>query len=118
MFITKENLEREIQYVLKQIIEKYRPERVYLFGSASAPDAPEVNDLDFLIIKKDVPERGIDRIYEVDSLVDRRVPVDMIVYKPDEILERLDMGDPFVKIMVNKGKLLYGPSESDKRVVE
>jgi len=106
--LTKADIEREIQKVLKQIVEKYRPEKVILFGSAADEDAPEVNDLDFLIIKEDVPEQGIDRLYEINCLVDRGFAVDLLVYKPKEIEERLRMGDPFVKVMVNKGRLLYG----------
>ena len=106
--LTKENLEAEIQKVLKQLIEKYHPEKVILFGSAADPEAAEVNDLDFLVIKDDVPEYGIDRLYEVNSLIDRGVGVDILVYRPNEITERLRIGDPFVKIMVNKGRVLYG----------
>ena len=108
MLLTRVNLEEEVQKILRQIIEKYRPEKVILFGSAADPDADEINDLDFLIIKEDVPRYGLDRLYEIDCLIDRHVPVDMLVYKPEEIEERLGMGDPFVKIMVNKGRLLYG----------
>ena len=106
--LTKESLESEIQKVLKQLIEKYHPEKVILFGSAADPDAAEVNDLDFLVIKEDVPYYGLDRLCEVNSLIDRSVGVDILVYKPEEIKERLRMGDPFVGIMVNKGRLLYG----------
>jgi len=106
--LTKENLEAEIQKVLKQLIEKYHPEKVILFGSAADPEASEVNDLDFLAIKKDIPKTGIDRLYEVNSLIDRGAGVDILVYTPEEIEERLRLGDPFVTLMVNKGRLLYG----------
>ncbi len=107
--LTKENLEAEIQKVLKQLIEKYHPEKVILFGSAADPDATEVNDLDFLVIKSDVPEMGLDRLYEVNCLIDRgTTAADILVYKPGEIDEQLSMGDPFVKLMVNKGRVLYG----------
>ena len=108
MLLTKENLEEEVRKILRQIIEKYHPEKVVLFGSAADPEAAEINDLDFLIIKEDVPYYGLDRLYEINCLIERHVPVDILVYKPGEIEERLRMGDPFVKIMVNKGRLLYG----------
>ncbi len=108
MLLTKENLEEEIQKILRQIIEKYHPEKVVLFGSAAGPGSAEINDLDFLIIKEDVPYYGLDRLYEIDSLIKRNVPVDMLVYKPAEIEERLRMGDPFVKKMIYEGQVLYG----------
>ena len=106
--LTKEDLEREIQKVLKQIVEKYQPEKVILFGSAADPAAFEVNDLDFLIIKEEVPERGIDRIYELECMIERHAPVDLLVYRPSEIEERLRLGDPFIKLMMSRGRLLYG----------
>ncbi|MBI5696366.1 MAG: nucleotidyltransferase domain-containing protein [Nitrospirae bacterium] len=107
--ITKELRDKEIQKVLTQIVEKYHPLKVILFGSAADEAAAEVNDLDFLIIMEDVPEGGIDRLYEINSLVDRGgFAVDMLVYTPGEIDERIRMGDPFVRKMVNEGRLLYG----------
>jgi hypothetical protein len=32
----------------------------------------------------------------------------MLVYRPEEIKERLEMGDPFIKKIFKDGKVLYG----------
>ncbi len=100
-------LAQEIEYLKKQIIEKYRPEKIILFGSAAWGDE-DVNDIDLLIIKSDVPAHGIERMRELDVLIDRHIAVDMLVYKPAEVKERLAMGDPFIKKIINQGKTLYG----------
>ncbi len=106
--LTKENLEREIKYILDQLLEKYHPEKVILFGSAADSNSTEINDLDFLVIKSNVPHFGIDRLYEVNSVIDRGSGADILVYKPEEVAELLEMGDPFIKKIINEGRLLYG----------
>jgi hypothetical protein len=45
---------------------------------------------------------------ELDRLIKRHVAVDMIVYKPEEVEDRLALGDPFVKKIYREGKVLYG----------
>lgn len=53
--MTKKQLKQEIKNITRQIIEKYRPERVILFGSAVRGNFDEHSDLDFLIIKRGTP---------------------------------------------------------------
>ena len=98
---------KEIQKIKEQIIEKYKPEKIILFGSAVWGDN-EINDVDFFIIKKDVPYYGADRMIELYHLMDTNVAVDYIVYKPEEVKERLSIGDPFIKRIFEDGKILYG----------
>jgi hypothetical protein len=45
---------------------------------------------------------------ELDELIDRNVASDMLVYRPGEFDERLKLGDPFIKNIVEKGRVLYG----------
>ena len=98
----------EIDHILRQIIETYKPLKVILFGSAARGRYQECNDLDFLIIKDDVPLYGLQRMRELDDLIDRNMPADMIVYRPEELVDRLELGDPFVKAILKEGRILYG----------
>ena len=102
------DFEKEIQSITEQLIEKYGPEKIILFGSAARGDYDQSNDLDFLIIKQDVPLYGIDRMRELDELIDRTVAADMLVYRPDEFEDRVRMGDPFIKAILREGRVLYG----------
>ncbi len=102
------NISTEIQNIVEQIIHKYKPSKIILFGSAARGKYDEVNDLDFLIIKKDVPLYGIDRMRELDGLIDRNIAADMLVYRPDEFEERIKLGDPFIKTILREGRILYG----------
>lgn len=58
-------LAAEIRHVTVQLIEKYAPERVILFGGAARGDATADSDADFLIRKRQCPHLGADRIREV-----------------------------------------------------
>ena len=61
----------EIRSFVKAMVEKikaaYRPEKIILFGSA-VHEGEVINDLDLLIIKRDVPFYGTDRIIELYRL--------------------------------------------------
>lgn len=98
----------EIKHIANQIIQKYHPLKIILFGSAGRGEYDKVNDLDFLIIKKDVPTYGLARMRELDELIDRNIAADMLVYRPDEFQERVKLGDPFIKTILKEGKVLYG----------
>jgi len=98
----------EIQNIIDQIIQKYKPLKIILFGSAGRREYDKVNDLDFLIIKKDVPEYGLARMRELDELIDRNIAADMLVYRPDEFEERVKLGDPFIASILREGRVLYG----------
>ena len=102
------DFEKEIESITTQLIEKYGPEKIILFGSVARGEYDRANDLDFLIIKRDVPLYGIDRMRELDELVDRNVATDMLVYRPDEFEERVRIGDPFIKAILKEGRVLYG----------
>jgi uncharacterized protein len=102
------DFEKEIKSITAQIIEKYKPEKIILFGSAAEGRISLHSDLDFLIIKKNTPLYGADRIREVSRMINRNIPVDFLVYRPEEFEKRLKMGDPFLKAILKEGKVLYG----------
>ena len=87
---------------------KYAPERIILFGSAARGDLHSESDADFLIIKRDCPRLGADRIRELQRLIERNIPVDFLVYRPEEFEQRLALGDPFLKAILQEGKILHG----------
>jgi len=100
-------LAKEIQSITRQIVEKFRPEKIILFGSAAKGEWSSDSDADFLIIKKDTPLYGSERIRELSRLIERNIPVDFLVYRPEEFDKRLKMGDPFLKAIVKEGRVLY-----------
>ena len=45
---------------------------------------------------------------ELEELIDRNIAVDMLVYRPDEIDERIKLDDPFLKTILREGRVIYG----------
>lgn len=106
--MNKRYVKKQVEYITKQIIDKYHPQKIILFGSAAWGEFTKDSDLDFLIIKKHTPYYGRDRMKELEDLIEYDLPVDLLVYRPDEFDERVKMGDPFIKLIILKGKVLYG----------
>ena len=102
------DFEKEIKNITHQIIEKYKPEKIILFGSAARVKRNLNSNADFLIIKKETPLYGADRIRELSRIIDRNIPIDLLIYRPEEFEKRLKMGDPFLKSIIKEGKVLYG----------
>lgn len=98
-----------IQHMLQKLIAEYTPRKVVLFGSyaygAPGPDS----DIDLLIIKE-TPERFIDRWVAVQRILTsthRALPVETLVLTPQEIEDRLAIGDQFIAEILEKGEVLY-----------
>ncbi len=107
---------REMQQIVKQIVsrvvEQYRPEKIILFGSYAyrVPDAG--SDVDMLIVK-DTDERPIDRRVTVRRIAytpHRGLSFSPLVITPQELAQRLEMGDPFYHEIIGRGEVLYAGS--------
>jgi len=80
-------------------------ERVILFGSTIQGKAGLYSDLDLLLVW-DTPLDILERTAEVYRRLNPRVATDILVYTPDE-LARLLVESPFVRRVVNEGRVLY-----------
>ncbi len=49
----------------------------------------------------------MDRIRQLDNITNYKLATDFIVYKLEEVEQRLKLGDPFVKSILEEGKVLY-----------
>ena len=104
-----ETTRAELNKIVKQVVDAYRPEKIILFGSYAYGEPDADSDLDLLIIKK-TSERFIDRWISVRRVVSdskRSIPFEPIVLTPAELEERLAIGDQFIEEIVTKGEVLY-----------
>lgn len=96
---------------IDQIVQKFAPEKVILFGSYAWGEPGPESDVDLLIIKETNDTRALARAID-HELFDRRFPIDILVYKPDRIALRLEIGDSFVRKVMQHGKVLYDRQRS------
>jgi predicted nucleotidyltransferase len=98
---------KSLQDISRRLIEDYDPDKIILLGSRAGGEDRESGDIDLVIVKK-TDKRPLDRRIEVETLLaDRMVPIDIVVYTPDEMRNLYSMGSPFVEEIVEKGRLIY-----------
>lgn len=96
--------------MVEKIKTEYEPEKIILFGSYCWGKPTKDSDIDLCIVKN-TNERHIDRIIKVREIIDaenREVSLDVLVYTPEEIGERLKASDGFIKAIFEKGEVIYG----------
>jgi len=96
----------EIEELGRRIGETFHPQRVVLFGSYARGNPTPDSDVDLLII---APHEGkpVNKSVEIRMKIRPRFPVDLIVRTPEKVLERLKMGDDFIRDILETGKVLY-----------
>jgi predicted nucleotidyltransferase len=97
---------KEIEEKVRPIIEKYRPDKIILFGSYAAGNPTPASDVDLLVIMN-TDRSTLELAAEVSLTVEHSFPMDILVRTPQEIAKRLQYGDFFIQDILEKGKLLY-----------
>jgi len=96
-----------LKEIVRRVVAKIRPEKIILFGSYANGRTNKDSDLDlFVIAKTSLPVSKRFGLIS-DALYPRLIPMDFIVKTPEEVRERLEGFDPFIKNVLNHGKILY-----------
>jgi uncharacterized protein len=103
-------IQQQIKKIAKRIEEKYKPEKIILFGSYAWGKPTKDSDVDLLIIKN-TEKKFFKRLFEVRQITDGEMPLDILVRTPSEVKKRLELGDFFYEDIINKGKFLYEKSK-------
>lgn len=98
--------EKKIEKLIEKIVKEYKPEKIYLFGSYAWGEPDKDSDVDIFIIK-DTKKDRLERQLEVRRLIKGKLPVDILVYTPEEVEKRLEMRDFFIEDILSKGKSVY-----------
>ncbi len=93
--------------MVSKIVKHFHPEKIIIFGSRAWGEPTEESDLDILVVM-DVNGSPIRKASEISRIARPRfLPMDIIVRTSDEIEHRIRMGDPFIRRIMNRGKVLY-----------
>ncbi|MFB0543253.1 MAG: nucleotidyltransferase domain-containing protein [Candidatus Bathyarchaeia archaeon] len=104
-----EDMEKILLEVIEKLRGEYRPKKVILFGSYAYGKPTEDSDIDLLILK-DTDKSRAERFVEVKRILydpKLRVTISPLVYTPEELEERLEIGDDFVEEILRRGVVVY-----------
>lgn len=104
--VVKRHFNKEIKRISDVIVKKYKPKKVILFGSCANGKLKPSSDIDIMIIKN-TRKKHVERIKEVLSMVDSKLPMDVLVYTPKEFKKEIDLGEFIFQDINKEGKLLY-----------
>lgn len=102
-------LPAQVRLVVEAIRDRYAPERIILFGSHAWGTPHADSDVDLLIVKR-TDARPLQRCIDVRQLIRnerRRLPLDLLVYTPEELDLRLAQGDTFLQEILRRGVVVH-----------
>ena len=97
----------KIADIVTKIVSGYNPDKIILFGSYATGKPTEDSDLDLMVIKATDLPRPQRTVQVRKMLYGAMIPIDLIVYTPQEIAESKDNIFSFVSEVLNTGKTLY-----------
>ena len=95
-----------IEDVVRQIAEKFHPQKIILFGSYARGDFRPESDVDLLVVME-TKLKPVRQEIEICHNIEYHFGLDILVYTPQVLAERLAMGDSFLREAVQEGKVLY-----------
>ncbi|MFH1247172.1 MAG: nucleotidyltransferase domain-containing protein [Candidatus Micrarchaeota archaeon] len=96
--------------LIREIVKRYSPVKVIIFGSHAWGKPSKDSDLDIFIVK-DTRKTLNKRFAEVQKLLHGlhgSLPIQPLVLTPLEVQKRLELGDPFILKILKEGRQVYG----------
>src|SRR5688572_13146892 len=90
-----------IDAVVEQIVEKFHPQRIILFGSYAYGELRPESDVDLLVVM-DTPRKEMEQAVRICEALDYHFGLDLIVRKPATLAKRLEQGDYFLREVMDK----------------
>src|SRR5260221_12165721 len=96
---------RVIRKFARDGAERFKPEKIILFGSYAYGTPHEDSDVDILVV---MPARNeLSAAVRIDRYCEPCFPLDLIVRTPENLRWRLEEGDWFLREIVAQGKVLH-----------
>ncbi len=95
-----------IQKVVRQIVERFHPKKIILFGSYACGVPTEDSDVDLLVIMNTDGNR-LRSAARISAGIDHPFPLDILVFEPDQLQASLERGGVFTTEIATRGVVLY-----------
>jgi predicted nucleotidyltransferase len=101
------NYQLEIEKIMKQIVEKFNPVKIILFGSLARGNYHAESDIDLLVVQDSVDDRiAVTSKYYKE--IDYDIPTDFVITKPEDYsIGNSDNTNMFARTIQNEGVVLY-----------
>ncbi len=98
----------QMEKIISTIIREYQPEKIILFGSWAWGEPHEDSDIDLLVVMESDKPR-LERQRDIlDVIGPSDIPVDVLVYTPQELDHSINMSrNLFLEDVVHNGTVLY-----------
>jgi uncharacterized protein len=90
----------------RRIAEEYKPQTIILFGSYAAGRATTDSDVDLLVVMP-YEGRSVDQSVDIRMRLRPSFPLDLLVRTPEAVRQRIEIGDTFLRDILQTGKVLY-----------
>lgn len=95
-----------IEDVVRQIAKQFKPRQIILFGSYARGDFRPQSDVDLLVVME-THLKPVRQEVLISQSIEFNFGLDVLVYTPEMLKERLDLGDSFLRKVMREGKVLY-----------
>ena len=109
------NLERnQIKLVCSEIAREFHPDKIVLFGSHAYGNPRLGSDIDLLVVMpfEGSPFRQASVILGHVVQAIGIVPLDLLVRTGQQVQERIQMGDSFMREIIEQGRVMYEADHS------
>ena len=96
----------QIRQLCTWIAREFKPEKIILFGSHAYGQPTPESDLDLMVVMRfegDPLEQAVTILNRLNMLL----PIDLLVRTPEQVQQRLEMGDSFMRDIIERGKVMY-----------
>jgi predicted nucleotidyltransferase len=95
-----------VQKIIQQIVDRFHPQKVILFGSHAYGKPTADSDVDLLVVVQ-TDENPLHTAARTSASVDHPFPLDILVIKPPDLVVALQEKNIFETEVMNKGVILY-----------
>lgn len=97
----------QIQQFVDELVAKFKPRKVVLFGSHAYGQPNEHSDVDILVIRDECSHPVKESVRMRMALPPTRFPLDLIVRSSDVVEHRLNRGDTFLSEILTRGRVMH-----------
>ncbi len=100
-----------IRDVCRRIAEEFKPEKIILFGSYAYGKPTPDSDVDLLVV---MPFEGgyFHQAQKITERLNLALPMDLLVRTPEQVQYRLEIGDSFMREIIERGKVMYEAADN------